>query len=113
MILVQWSCEIPQENLKRFSNFVINELKPLYESLGCIRYELFFPMSTKKQYFPYQIKEKKNQYSEQLLFNNLEDFEKFYYTIEKDEAAQNIVGMYVKEFGISDCNFKMLKMALK
>ncbi len=113
MILVQWSCEVPQENLRSFTNFAENKLKPFYESLGCVRYELFFPMSTEKQYFPYQIKEKKNRYSEQLIFETLEDFEKFYYTIEKDEAAQNMVGMYVKDYRISDCNFKILKIAFK
>lgn len=113
MILVQWSCEVPQENLEAFIDFAEKKLKPFYESYGCLGYELYFPMTTEKKYFPYHITEKKNRYTEQLIFEDLKDFEKFYDIVEKDKAAQDLVGMYVKVFGISDCNFKILKRPKK
>lgn len=31
------------------------------------------------------------------------------YTIEIDKEVKNIVGMYVKDLGISNCKFKILK----
>lgn len=67
-------------------------------------------MITEKQYFPYQITEKNNRYTEQLLFETHKDFEKFYDAIEKEKAAQDLVGMYVKGFGISNCDFKILEL---
>ncbi len=109
MILVQWSCEIPQEKIESFLNFAEKQLKPFYKSYGCKRYELFFPMITEKEFFPYQISEKNNRYAEQLIFKDIKDFEKFYEAIEKDQTAQKMVGMYVKEFGITDCKFRILK----
>lgn len=112
MILVQWSCEVPQEKKELFLNYAKEKLKPFYESFGCVRYELFFPITTKKKYFSYQISDKKNRYTEQLIFMDIKDFEKFYEAIEKDQNAQNLVGKYVKEFDISECNFKMLKHEL-
>jgi len=108
MILVQWSCEIPQENIENFLNFVEEKLKSFYKSYGCKRYELFFPIITDKKFFPYQLSEKKNRYTEQLIFTDIKDFEKFYEAVEKDQTAQEMVGMYVKEFGISACKFRIL-----
>ncbi len=70
-------------------------------------------MTTEKKYFPYHNTEKKNRYTEQLIFDDLKDFEKFYDIVEKVKAAQELVGMYVKEFGISDCNFKILERRKK
>ena len=111
MILVQWSCEVPQEKLESFLNYAKNRLKPFYETHGCLRHELFFPMITDKKYFPYQISENKNRYTEQLLFKDLKDFNKFYERIEKERAAQEVVGMYTKEFEIINCKFKILMQA--
>jgi hypothetical protein len=108
MILVQWSCKIPHANLAPFLKYVKEILKPFYESHGSIRYELFLPLKTNKQYFPYQISDNKNQYTEQLLFKDIKDFDNFYDSIEKDQAAQKVVGMYTKEFGINNCEFKIL-----
>lgn len=109
MILVQWSCEVPQEKRERFISFAEKKLKSFYESYGALRYELFFPMNTEKKYFSYHATENENMYTEQLLFETFKDFEKLYDTIEKDKEAKNMVGMYVKDFGISNCNFKILK----
>ncbi|MFX1388392.1 MAG: hypothetical protein ACFE9M_14330 [Promethearchaeota archaeon] len=109
MILVQWSCEVPQENHENFVNLAKTKLKPFYESYGALRYELFFPLNTEKKYFSYHITENENRYTEQLLFENFKDFEILYDTIDKDKEAQNMVGRYVKDFGISNCNFKILK----
>jgi len=108
MILVQWSCEVPQVKLESFLIYVKDRLLPFYESFGCLRYELFFPMITDKKYFPYHISEDNNRYTEQLLFKDLKEFDKFYERIENERAAQEIVGMYTKEFGIKNCNFKIL-----
>jgi hypothetical protein len=112
MILVQWSCEVPEDKIESFLNFADESLKPFYESFGCIRYELFFPMITKKQFFSYQISEKNNRYMEQLIFSTIKDFEKFYESIEKDQRAQKMVGKYVEEFGISHCSFRILKQSI-
>ena len=110
MILVQWSCKVSMEKRKQFINFAEEKLKPFYESYGCLRYELFFPLIAEKNYFSYQIKEKENRYFERLLFKNLKDFEKFYNHIDKDKFAQEIVRSYVKEYGISKCNFSLLEL---
>ncbi|MFX1327276.1 MAG: hypothetical protein ACFE91_03925 [Promethearchaeota archaeon] len=107
MILVQWSCEIPQEKLESFINFAKNKLKPFYESYRCMKYELLFPMITEKKFFPYQESEIKNRYTEQLVFKDIKDFDDFHKNIEKNQEAQDIVGMYVKEFEISNCSFKI------
>lgn len=72
-----------------------------------MRYELLFPMITEKKYFPYQESEIKNRYTEQLVFKDIKDFDEFHDNIEKNKKAQDIVGMYVKEFGISNCSFKI------
>ncbi|MFX1329095.1 MAG: hypothetical protein ACFE91_13290 [Promethearchaeota archaeon] len=109
MILVQWSCEVPPEKRERFVNFAEKELKTFYESYGALRYELFFPMNTEKKYFSYHTTENENMYIEQLLFETFTDFEKLYDSIEKDKEAQKMVGRYEKDFGISNCNFKILK----
>jgi len=110
MILAQWSCEVPQKNRERFISFAERKLKSFYESYGALRYELFFPMNTEKKYFPYHTIENENIYTEQLLFETFEDFEKLFDTIEKDKEAQKMVGMYAKDFGISNCNFKIMKL---
>jgi len=107
MILVQWSCEVPKGERERFLNYAQSKLKPFYKSHGCLRYELFFPIITEKQYFSYQISEDINRYTEQLIFKDLKVFNKFYESIEKDKSAQEIVGKYRKQFNITNCNFKI------
>lgn len=109
MIVAQWSCEVPKENREKFISFAEKKLKSFYESHGALHYELFFPINTEKKYFSYHTTENENLYTEQLSFQTFEDFQKLYDTIEKDKQAQNIVGSYVKDFGISNCNFKILK----
>ena len=68
MILVQWSCEVPQENRERFISFAEKNLRSFYESYGALRYELFFPINTEKKYFSYHTTENENIYTEQLLY---------------------------------------------
>lgn len=109
LILVQWSCDIPQEKLEKFLNFAQQELKPFYESNGCKRYELFFPKITKRKYFSYHIPQKKNRYTEKLLFNDLKEFEKFFEFVEKDQTAKEILGKYGQKFNVSSCSFKILR----
>ena len=108
MIVAQWSCEVSQNKKESFLNYIKTTLKPFYESHGCLRYEIFFPLITDKKYFPYQISENETRYTEQLLFRDIKAFNKFYDSIEKDQNAQEVVGMYIKEFGINNCNFKIL-----
>ncbi len=105
MIMVQWSCEVPQENLKDFLKFVNEKLNAFYESFACKRYELFLPVETKKQYFSFQVKPKTNRYIEQLIFDNIEGFENFIEAVEKDPHHKEIVESYIEEFNVSSCNF--------
>ncbi|MFW9828399.1 MAG: hypothetical protein ACFFEY_12485 [Candidatus Thorarchaeota archaeon] len=109
MILAQWSCEVPLQNREKFIRFATTDLKTFYESKGALRYELLFPTNTEKKYFSYHTTENENIYVEQLLFESLTDFEKLYDIIEQDKEAQYFVGRYVEEFGISNCQFKILK----
>ena len=108
MILVQWSCKVPQQKREIFLNYAKTKLIPFYRSHGCLRYELFFPMITEKKYFSYQISDDINRYIEQLIFKDLKDFNTFYESIEKEESAQEIVGKYRSQFDITNCNFKIL-----
>jgi hypothetical protein len=111
MIQAEWSCEISQGKLKNFINFAKKSLKPFYESSGCKNYELYLPLKTDKQFFPYQISEE-NRYIERLIFNNFKDFENLYDIIEKDPKAQEIVGKYSREFQVKVCCFKIFDKAI-
>lgn len=83
MILVQWSGDVPQEKLESFLKFAEEKMKPFYKSHGCKRFELFMPMERKKRYFSYQITQKRNRYTEQVVFSDIEKFEKFIEEMEK------------------------------
>lgn len=107
LILVQWSCEVPPEKLEDFLKFAKEKLKPLYESHNCERYELFMPMEVKK-YFSYQFTQKKNKYTEQMIFKEIENFEKFFDAVEKDTHTREIVENYIKKFNASSCSFTIL-----
>jgi len=106
--MVQWSCEVPPEKLESFLRFAREKLKPFHESHGCKRLELFIPIDVKKRYFSYQVKQKRNRYTEQLIFRNLEDFENFLEAVEKDPHSKDILESYGKEFNVSDCSFTIL-----
>jgi hypothetical protein len=108
LILVQWSCEIPLEEIECFIEFVKEKLKPFHESHGCKRLELFMPMELHKKYFPYQAVQKGNRYTEQLIFNDLKDFEKFLQAVEKDPRGKEITASYGREFNFSSCTFLIL-----
>lgn len=108
MILVQWSCDVPLEKLERFLEFVEEKMKPCYESLGCKRYELFMPLDVKKQYFSFQVTPKRNKYIEQLVFNNVEAFEKFLEALEEDPHTKELIESYRKKFNVSSCSFTIL-----
>lgn len=108
MILVQWSCEIPTEKMEDFIKFVKEKLKPFHESHGCKRLELFTPMDPQKKYFSYQTAQAANRYTEQLIFNDLEDFEDLLETVEKDPRGKEIIESYGREFKVSSCAFMIL-----
>ena len=76
--MVQWSCEIPLEELDSFVEFVKEKLKPFHETHGCKRLELFMPLKVQKKYFRYQVSQKENRYVEQLIFNELKNFRIFF-----------------------------------
>lgn len=107
LILVQWSCEIPLEKMDDFVKFAKEKLEPFYESHDCKRFELFIPVETKKKYFRYQVTQKRNRYTEQLIFNNLKSFEDFLEAVEKDPRSKEIIDKYGKEFNVSDCTFEI------
>lgn len=108
MILVQWSCVLAWEKLESFLKFAKEKLKPLYESYGCKRYELFTPTEAKKKYFLYQFTQKRNRYIEQMIFNDIESLEKFLEAVEKDTSAKEIIESYRKKFNVSSCSFTIL-----
>lgn len=107
MILVQWSCKIPPNMLESFLEFAENKLKPLYNSFSCMRYELFLPMKTKK-YFPFHNFLEESRYTEQLIFSNVKDFEKFLELVEENPQAKEVVKSYRKKFNVNACNFTVL-----
>lgn len=106
--MVQWSCEINPEKLEGFLKFAREELKPFYESHGCKRFELFMPAAVGKEFFSYQITQKRNRYTEQLIFGSLKDFENFLEAVEKDPQAEQVIGKYGREFNVSSCRFTVL-----
>lgn len=108
MIMVQWSCKVPPEKLKIFLQFARERLKPFHESHGCKRLELFTPMDVQKRYFSYQVSQERNRYTEQLIFDDLKEFENFLKAVEKDPHSREILGSYEKEFNVSDCSFILL-----
>jgi len=108
LIMVQWSCEVPPEKLESFLRFARETLKPFHESHGCKRLELFIPMEPQKKYFSYQVSQKRNRYTEQLIFDDLKDFENFLKAVEKDPHSKEILESYDKEFSVSDCSFIIL-----
>jgi quinol monooxygenase YgiN len=112
MILVEWSCKISQDKLDDFISFAQERLKPFYQSSGCKRYELLFPLNTEKEFFSYQISEEKNRYTERLTFENLRDFEELYEKIEKDQNAQDMIRKYRKDFQVKECYFKIYNKTL-
>jgi len=103
--MVQWSCDVPLEKLESFLEFVEEKLKPFYELQGCMRYELFMPMEMKKKYFSFQVTQKRNRYIEQLIFNDVKDFENFLEAVEKDTHAKELMESYRKKFNVSSCSF--------
>jgi len=106
--MVQWSCEVPPEKLESFLQFAGEKLKPFHESHGCKRLELFTPMDVKKRYFSYQVTQERNRYTEQLIFDDLEDFENFLKAVEKDPRSKEIIESYDEEFNVSECRFIIL-----
>lgn len=109
MILVQWSCEVPQKKLESFIRFTEDELKPFYESHGCKRWELFMPMEVEKKYFSYHTVQKANRYTEQLIFDSIGDFEKIPETVRNDSRAREIMENFGRKFGVSSCSFTILR----
>lgn len=65
-------------------------------------------METRKKYFSYHFTQKKNRYTEQVIFNDLKDFENFLEAIEKDTPAKKIIESYMKRFNASSCSFTVL-----
>jgi len=108
LILVQWSCDVPDEELESFIRFCRDELKPFYESHGCKRFELFILIEVRKRYFSYQTTQKGNRYTEQLIFNAIEEFENLLEVVESDSHAKEIIESYGKKFHVSSCNFTIL-----
>lgn len=106
--MVQWSCEVPPEKLESFLRFAREKLKPFHKSHGCKRLELFIPMDVQKRYFSYQVKQKRNRYTEQLIFDNLKAFEDFLDAVKKDPQTEEIIGRYGREFNVSSCSFTVL-----
>lgn len=112
MIMVQWSCAIPLEKMEDFLKFAKDKLKPFHESYGCKRLELFIPLDVGKKFFPYQCTQKRNRYTEQLIFDDLKAFEDFLDVVKKDPQAEEIIGRYRREFNISSCRFTVLAQAV-
>lgn len=108
LIMVQWSCEVPMEKFEDFLRFAQEKLKPFHESHGCKRLELFTPLEVQKKYFSYQVLQKRNRYTEQLIFDDLGDFENFLGAVEKDPCSKEIIESYGKEFNVSGCSFTIL-----
>jgi len=109
LILVQWSCVVPQEETESFIQFCECELKPFYESHGCKRWELFMPAKDKKRYFSYQAFQEENRYTEQLIFDCIEDFENLLEVVRCDSNAKKVIESYEKRFHVSSCTFTILE----
>lgn len=97
-----------QEKLESFIRFCKDELKPFYESHGCKRWELFVPIEAKKTYFAYQTTPKANRYTEQLIFNNTEEFEDLLEAVREDPLATELMGSFERKFNVSSCDFTIL-----
>jgi len=106
--MAQWSCDVPLEKWEDFLVFAKEKLKAFYEFHGCRRYELFTSVDSKK-YFSYQVVQKKNKYTEQLFFDDVEAFESFHKSVGTDSHMREMVGTYEKEFGVTSCSFMILR----
>ena len=67
------------------------------------------PLKVEKKYFSYQIFPEKNRYTEQLIFNSVDDFRDFLGLNECDPKAKEIIDSYEKKFQVSSCNFTILE----
>lgn len=65
-------------------------------------------MEVKKTYFPFQTAQKANRYTEQVVFNSIEEFENLLETVKKDPQATELMESYQKKFNVSSCNFTIL-----
>jgi hypothetical protein len=108
LIIAQWSCSVQPEKWEKFLKFAKDTLKPFYESHGCKRYELLTSIDMGTTYFSYQTTLERYSYIEQLLFNSVEDFERFHESTGVDPKSRETVAMYEKEFGVSSCSFMIL-----
>ncbi len=108
MIMVQWSCDVPQEKVEGFLRFAKERLKPFFESRGCRRYELFTPMDSPKRYFSYQETPDTNRYTEQMVFDDVDDWDSFFESAEEDPEAREILASYEREFNVTSCAFMIL-----
>jgi len=56
------------------------------------------PLKVEKQYFSYQIFPEKNRYTEQFIFDSVDDFRDFLELNERDPKAKGIIDSYEKKF---------------
>ncbi len=108
MIMAQWSCDVPLEKWEDFLKFAKEKLKPFYESHGCRRHELLTSMDSKK-YFSYQVVQKKNRYTEQLFFDDIEAFERFQKSVDTNSHVREMVGTYETKFGVTSVIFMIFR----
>jgi len=106
LILTEWSIDVPKEMLDDLFRFAREKLKPFYESHGCKKYALFVPIE--KRYFSYQVEVKKTRTTEQMIFEDLEDFEDFLENVREDPHGEEITGSYGKTFQASSVTFRVL-----
>ncbi len=112
MLLAQWSCEMPVENIERFLEYETRVLRPFYLSHGARRHEVFFPADTDKTYFSYQVREEKGRCTEQLLFDDLAAWERFNEETGRDPRGPEILGSYERDFGVTGCRFIIVQQAV-
>lgn len=105
--MVQWSCEVPPQKVRDFVKFAKEKLKPFHEAHGCKRLEVFMPMELQKKYFPYQVDQRGNRYIEQLIFEDLKDFESFLEAVKEDPRSRELLNHYGKEFNVFSCSFRI------
>lgn len=101
MIIAQWQYSVPKEKLNGFIKFAKEKLKPFWESMGCKSHSMY--ISTRKKFrFTYQAIEPENKITEQLIFDKLEDFEKFLKKIYSTKEGKKLADSYEEKFNVTN-----------
>jgi hypothetical protein len=105
MIKVQFEFDIPEDRMQAFLKHVPT-LKKTWESLGCKSYSAY--RSINQRLRKDQIIEK-NRITEDIMFESLDDINKFFAVAKADSKFRAMAESYEKLFGATDIKSRILE----